>query len=68
MNFRLFRGEIMELNFTKMTLLELDTAEADLLESLNSKLRNMKYDSELEDLYDLIEQVVEEKERRKSNA
>lgn len=58
----------MELNFTKMTLLELDTAEADLLESLNSKLRNMKYDSELEDLYDLIEQVVEEKERRKSNA
>jgi hypothetical protein len=58
----------MELNFTKMTLLELDAAEADLLESLNSKLRNMKYDSELEDLYDLIEQVVEEKERRKTNA
>lgn len=58
----------MELNFTKMTLLELDATEADLLESLNSKLRNMKYDSELEDLYNLIEQVVEEKERRKSNA
>lgn len=68
MSFRLCRGEIMELNFKNMTLLELDAAEADLLESLNSKLRNMRYDSELEDLYDLIEQVVEEKERRKTNA
>lgn len=68
MNFRLCRGEIMELNFKNMTLLELDAAETDLLESLNSKLRNMKYDSELEDLYNLIEQVVEEKERRKTNA
>jgi hypothetical protein len=58
----------MELNFKNMTLLELDAAETDLLESLNSKLRNMKYDSELEDLYNLIEQVVEEKERRKTNA
>jgi hypothetical protein len=38
------------------------------MESLNGKLRNMKYDSELEEIYELIEQLIEEKERRKSNA
>lgn len=58
----------MELNFQNMTLAELETTELDLMESLNGKLRNMKYDSELEELYELIEQLIEEKERRKSNA
>jgi len=58
----------MELNFQNMTLDELETTEIDLMESLNGKLRNMKYDSELEKLYELIEQLIEEKERRKSNA
>ncbi len=58
----------MELNFQNMTLAELETTEIDLMESLNGKLRNMKYDSELEEIYELIEQLVEEKERRKSNA
>jgi len=58
----------MELNFQNMTLAELENTEIDLMESLNGKLRNMKYDSELEKLYELIEQLIEEKERRKSNA
>lgn len=58
----------MELNFQNMTLAELETTELDLMESLNGKLRNMKYDSELEELYELIERLIEEKERRKSNA
>jgi hypothetical protein len=58
----------MELNFQNMTLAELETTEIDLMESLNGKLRNMKYDSELEEIYELIEQLIEEKERRKSNA
>jgi hypothetical protein len=63
-----YRGDIMELNFQNMTLAELETTEIDLMESLNGKLRNMKYDSELEEIYELIEQLIEEKERRKSNA
>jgi hypothetical protein len=57
----------MELNLLNMSNQELETLENNLSIQLNDKLRNMKYDDELEELYQQIEEVNNEVKRRTSN-
>jgi hypothetical protein len=57
----------MQANLLNMSNQELQTLENALSLKLDVKLRNMKYDDELEELYQQIEKVNEELKRRKTN-
>lgn len=57
----------MEINLINMSSVELDMLKESLSQQLNIKLRNMKYDEELESLYQKIEEVNNELKRRKEN-
>jgi hypothetical protein len=54
----------METNFTNMAMIELINFEQDLQRQLDSKLRNMKYDDELELIYAQLEAILNERRRR----
>jgi hypothetical protein len=54
-------------NILSMSSQELEILESTLASKLDSKLRNMKYDDELEELYQQIEEVNNELKRRNSN-
>lgn len=54
----------MKRDLLNMSSQELETLENDLTILLDAKLRNMKYDEELEELYRNIEQLNEELKRR----
>jgi hypothetical protein len=55
------------MDLMNMSIDELSLLEKTLEEKLNSKLRNMKYDDELEEIYQEIEVVNAELKRRESN-
>lgn len=57
----------MKRDLLNMSSQELETLENDLTILLDAKLRNMKYDEELEELYRNIEQLNEELKRRESS-
>ncbi len=57
----------MQANLLNMSSQELETLENALSLKLDVKLRNMKYDDELEELYQQIEKVNQELKRRESN-
>ncbi len=57
----------MQANLLNMSNQELQTLENALSLKLDVKLRNMKYDDELEELYQQIEKVTNELKRRESN-
>jgi hypothetical protein len=57
----------MQANLLNMSNQELQTLENALSLKLDVKLRNMKYDDELEELYQQIEKVTDELKRRESN-
>lgn len=57
----------MELDLRNMSSLELEVLEQNLQGKLDVKLRNMKYDEELNNLYADLEEVLEEKRRRKQD-
>jgi hypothetical protein len=57
----------MQANLLNMSNQELQTLENALSLKLDVKLRNMKYDDELEELYQQIEKVNDELKRRKAN-
>lgn len=54
----------MKLDLTNMSALELDVLDQNLSAKLDVKLRNMRYDDDLELLYEQLEAIREEKERR----
>jgi hypothetical protein len=55
----------MEINLMNMSAIELDTLQETLMKKLDDKLRNMKYDKELEKVYIEIEEVNTELKRRR---
>jgi hypothetical protein len=55
----------MEINLMNMSAIELDTLQETLMKKLDDKLRNMKYDEELEKVYIEIEEVNTELKRRR---
>ena len=55
------------MNLLNMSSQELETLESTLSTKLDAKLRNMKYDDELEELYQEIEEVNAEIKRRKES-
>jgi len=57
----------MEINLMNMSSVELDMLEQELSKQLDIKLRNMKYDEELDEIYEKIEEVTKELKRRKEN-
>jgi ABC-type amino acid transport substrate-binding protein len=57
----------MEINLMNMSSVELDMLEQELSKQLDIKLRNMKYDEELDKIYEKIEEVAKELKRRKEN-
>lgn len=57
----------MKRDLLNMSSQELETLENDLTILLDAKLRNMKYDEELEELYRNIEQLNQELKRRESS-
>jgi len=52
------------MNLTNMTIIELDSLEEKLQQELDERLRNLRYDSDLNTLYDELEEVIAEKRRR----
>lgn len=52
------------MNLTNMTIIELDNLEEKLQQELDERLRNLRYDSDLNTLYDELEEVIAEKRRR----
>lgn len=52
------------MNLTNMTIIELDNLEEKLQQELDERLRNLRYDSDLNTLYDELEEVISEKRRR----
>lgn len=52
------------MNLTNMTIIELDSLEEKLQQELDERLRNLRYDSDLNTLYDELEEVISEKRRR----
>ena len=57
----------MKTNILTMSIEDLNVLENLLSTKLESKLRLMKYDEELEELYQEIEQVAKEIKRRKES-
>lgn len=57
----------MKTNILTMSIEDLSVLENLLSTKLETKLRLMKYDEELEELYQEIEQVTEEIKRRKES-
>ena len=55
------------MNLLNMSNQELETLENTLSAKLDAKLRNMKYDDELEVIYKEIEEVNAELKRRKES-
>lgn len=53
------------MNFMEMSIEELITFENNLSKKLDKKLREMKYDEELETLYMQLEELSAERDRRK---
>ena len=51
-------------DYLNMSLEEIKIAEKNLHELLNDKLRNMKIDDELEMVYQELETIIKEKQRR----
>jgi len=47
-----------------MTITELDNLEEKLQQELDQRLRNLRYDDDLNTLYDELEEVIAEKRRR----
>lgn len=52
------------MSLTNMTIIELDNLEEKLQQELDERLRNLRYDSDLNTLYDELEEVIAEKRRR----
>lgn len=52
------------MSLTNMTIIELDNLEEKLQQELDERLRNLRYDSDLNTLYDELEEVISEKRRR----
>ena len=52
------------MSLTNMTIIELDSLEEKLQQELDERLRNLRYDSDLNILYDELEEVIAEKRRR----
>lgn len=52
------------MSLTNMTIIELDNLEEKLQQELDERLRNLRYDSDLNILYDELEEVIAEKRRR----
>jgi len=55
-------------NFMEMSLDELVKFEKKLSEKLDKKLRQMRYDEELEKLYEQLETLHAERDRRKQKS
>lgn len=53
------------INFKEMSFDELLQFEKDLSKELDKRLRQMKYDDELDQLYTQLEKIAAERDRRK---
>lgn len=56
------------MNFMEMSLKELLSFEKKLSKELDKRLRQMKYDEELDRLYEQLEQLSAERDRRKQES
>lgn len=56
------------MNFMEMSLKELLSFEKKLSKELDKRLRQMKYDEELDKLYEQLEQLSAERDRRKQES
>ena len=64
--FTLQLSEVFSMNdYLNMSLKDIEFAENTLREMLDDRLRNMKYDEKLEEIYVELEKINKEKKRRK---
>jgi len=56
------------MNFMEMSLKDLLSFEKQLSKELDKRLRQMKYDEELDKLYEQLEQLSAERDRRKQES
>lgn len=56
------------MNFMEMSLKDLLSFEKQLSKELDKRLRQMKYDEELDTIYEQLEQLSAERDRRKQES
>lgn len=56
------------MNFMEMSLKDLLSFEKELSKELDKRLREMKYDEELDTIYEQLEQLSAERDRRKQES
>lgn len=56
------------MNFMEMSLKDLLSFEKELSKELDKRLRQMKYDEELDTIYEQLEQLSAERDRRKQES
>lgn len=54
----------MAQELSKLNIFQLNTLEESLQEKVSNRLRNMKYDDELNLLFNELEEVIQERNRR----
>jgi hypothetical protein len=52
------------LDFVSMTDEQLNNLDKEFMDKLNSKLSNLKYDDELNQIYDQLDLILQERKRR----